>query len=90
MKSKYIPALVMLLAGAIVGIFTIIKKFEVLYSLKILLIALIAFYIMGLIAQKIVISIEKQQLASIAEENEDSEEDDFFDNKDEEDMNRNE
>ena len=60
MRNPYIPAFTMLSAGAIVSIFCIIKKVDVLYSLKLLLAMLIVFYIVGLIAKKILGRIEEE------------------------------
>ena len=59
MQNHYIPAVTMLSAGAIVSIFCIIKKVDVLYSLKLLLVMLVVFYIIGLIAKKIMGRIEE-------------------------------
>lgn len=57
MQRKYIPAFVMLLAGAVTSIVEIITKMDVLKSLKILLAVLIIFYIIGCIAKAIVIKV---------------------------------
>lgn len=54
MKLEFIPKFVMLLAGAIVSVITIVKDMDVTYSLEILLATLIIFYIIGLIAKKII------------------------------------
>lgn len=67
MKQRYIPAFIMLLAGAITCAICMIKKYEVLYSLKLLLGALVIFYIIGRIVQKIA---EKQLVVVIKEEKE--------------------
>lgn len=60
MQNHYIPAVTMLSAGAIVSIFCIIKKVDVLYSLKLLLVMLLIFYIVGLIAKKIIGRVEEE------------------------------
>ena len=60
MQNHYIPAATMLSAGAIVSIFCIIKKVDVLYSLKLLLVMLLIFYIVGLIAKKILGRVEEE------------------------------
>lgn len=60
MKVRYIPATVTLTAGAITSIACIIKKYEVLYSLELLLVVLIIFTIIGLTAQKIVLGVIKE------------------------------
>lgn len=54
MKLEFVPKFVMLLAGAIVSVITIVKDMDVTYSLGILLATLIIFYIIGLIAKKII------------------------------------
>lgn len=55
MRIRYIPAFVTLTAGAITCIISIINQFNVIYSLKVLLIVLLAFYILGQIAQKVIV-----------------------------------
>lgn len=52
MKLEFIPKFIMLLAGAIVSIITIVKDMDVTYSLALLLATLVIFYIVGLIAKK--------------------------------------
>lgn len=54
MKIEFIPKFIMLLAGAVVCIITIVKDMDTTYSLELLLGTLIVFYIIGLIAQKII------------------------------------
>lgn len=54
MKLEFIPKFVTLLAGAIVCIITIVKDMDVTYSLELLLGTLIIFYIIGIIAKKII------------------------------------
>lgn len=60
MQSRYIPAVTMLSAGAVVSIFCIVKKVDVLYSLKLLLAMLILFYLIGLIAKRIIGKIQEE------------------------------
>ena len=57
MSEKYLPAFVMLVAGAITCIFDIYHKTELLPSLKRLFIVLIIFYIIGLIARSIIVKV---------------------------------
>lgn len=57
MKRKYIPAFVMLLAGAVVSIAEIVMQMDVLKSLEILLVVLVVFYILGCIAKAIVVKV---------------------------------
>ncbi len=54
MKIDFIPKLVMLLAGAIICIITIVNDMDTTYSLELLLGTLIIFYIIGLIAKKLI------------------------------------
>lgn len=54
MWTHYLPALIMLIAGAITSIIDIINKVELVTSLKRLLVVLIIFYILGLITRAIV------------------------------------
>ncbi|MDK2808342.1 MAG: hypothetical protein PWP24_1077 [Clostridiales bacterium] len=57
MQLKYIPALSMLTAGAVICIVSIANKMDKLLSLEILLGVLIAFYIIGLIAKAIITKV---------------------------------
>lgn len=54
MQVKYLPAGIMLTAGATTILINIINKIELVLSLKRLLIILIIFYIIGLIARAII------------------------------------
>ncbi|NLZ82636.1 MAG: hypothetical protein GX915_03115 [Clostridiales bacterium] len=54
MWTYYLPALVMLIAGAITSIINIIRKVELVTSLKGLLVVLIVFYILGLVTRSVV------------------------------------
>lgn len=54
MRNRYIPAFIMLIAGAITCFFDIYNKADLLTSLKRLFLVLIIFYIIGLIARSIV------------------------------------
>lgn len=54
MRNRYIPAFIMLIAGAITCFFDIYHKTELLSSLKRLFWVLIIFYIIGLIARAII------------------------------------
>lgn len=58
MKTEFIPKVITLLAGAVVCITSIIRHMDVTYSLEILLATLIIFYILGVIAQKIIEKVE--------------------------------
>ena len=60
MQNRYIPAFTMLSAGAVVSIFCIVKKMDVLYSLKLLLAMLIVFYLIGLVAKKVIGKVQEE------------------------------
>lgn len=51
MKYRYLPAAIMLLAGAITSIMSIVNGYEVLYSLKLLLAVLLIFWFIGGLAR---------------------------------------
>lgn len=55
MRERYIPALVMLLAGAITSVLNIVNKVNALVSLKRLLIVLVIFYFVGIIIKAIIV-----------------------------------
>lgn len=59
MKAEFIPKVITLLAGAVVCIVSIVKQMDVTYSLEVLLATLIIFYIIGVIAQKIILKVEQ-------------------------------
>lgn len=54
MKYRFIPAFVMLLAGLVCCIMSIIQRWNVTYSLIALILVLIVFYLIGQIAAQIV------------------------------------
>lgn len=71
MLLKFLPQLVMLTAGAVTCIITMVKRFEILASLEVLLGVLVGFYIVGLIAQKIIMkTIEEPEQQNTEEERE--------------------
>jgi uncharacterized membrane protein YqjE len=53
-KTEFIPKFIMLLAGAIVCIISIVKHMDTTYSLEILLAVLIIFYLIGCLARWII------------------------------------
>ena len=84
MKTEFIPKVVTLFAGAVVCIVSIIKNVDTTRALEILLATLIAFYIVGIIARKIierviesnsVIKKEAEELVNVDKNNNDSEAD---------------
>jgi hypothetical protein len=54
MKERYIPAFVMLLAGAVTSMINIINKVELVSGLKRLLLVVIIFYFVGLVVKAII------------------------------------
>lgn len=54
MRTRYIPSIIMLLAGSITCAFCLIKSYSVVSTLEILLGVLIIFYIIGLIARNLI------------------------------------
>lgn len=62
MKSEYIPKVITLLAGAVACIVLIIRDTDVTYSLEILLATLVIFYVVGILAQFIILRVEKSNL----------------------------
>lgn len=59
MKSEYIPKVITLLAGAVVSIVLIIRDTNVTYGLEILLATLVIFYLFGILAQQVILRVEK-------------------------------
>ena len=70
MKYRFIPAFVMLLAGLVCCIMSIVQKWDVTYSLIVLIIVLILFYIIGQIAAQVVGKVEAQHEAMVRAEEE--------------------
>ena len=69
MKTKQIPLIVMLLAGAVASITTKLMNYELETSLWILLFVLIVFYIAGCLLKRTIDSFENEN-AKLAEESE--------------------
>lgn len=55
MRSRYIPAFVMLLAALVTIIISFVLKFDKSYTIKLLFVVLIIFYVIGTIAKKIIV-----------------------------------
>ena len=60
MKYKNIPAIIMLSAGAIASFICIFNKFSLLNMLKVILVVLLVFYILGLIVNKVLSKINNE------------------------------
>lgn len=54
MKLEFIPKVIMLLAGAVVAVVAVIRDLDTTWALELLLGTLIVFYLIGLIAKKII------------------------------------
>jgi len=70
-EGRNIPLVIMLSAGSIISIACIVYKFDLLYTLILVLSSLIAFYIIGLIVKKIIVSINRdaeERAALLAQE----------------------
>ena len=63
MKYRYIPAFVMLLAGLVCCILSVVQGWPVMTSLITLVIVLFLFYIIGQIAAQIVGKVQAEHLA---------------------------
>lgn len=77
MKTRRLPAIIMLIAGLITCIITIIKKFEVIDALTTLLMVLLSFYVIGVfvrIAVDKIININNKEETAM-DSSEDSEAD---------------
>ena len=57
MNIKYVPSLIMLVAGVITCIMAIIRKWDVTYSLGLLLGVLVIFFLIGTISRKLIVII---------------------------------
>lgn len=69
MKNRYIPAGVMLTAGLICSLNSILNQWDVIYSLIALLIVLLVFYCLGAIAEYIIRQVQEKNLQDrLAEE----------------------
>lgn len=84
MKEKMIPLVTMLTAGAVTCLVCILKKYETLYSLKLLLAVLIVFYVIGRIAKKLLDRVTAQPAAEDEDEEGDGQEEDAEEEEQEE------
>lgn len=65
MQSKYIPAVVTLVAGLITSVICLLQKKDQLESLQILLAVLLVFYIIGVIAKVLIVRTLREDKASV-------------------------
>lgn len=68
MKQRYIPALVMLVAGLICCVLSIVQGWPVKYSLVALIVVLVLFYVIGQISAQIVGRVQAEHLAMMEAE----------------------
>lgn len=68
MKYRYIPAFVMLLAGLVCCILSVVQQWPVMTSLIALVIVLLVFYIIGQIAAQIVGKVQAEHQAMVEAE----------------------
>lgn len=75
MKTEFIPKIIMLLAGAVVCMISIVKQMDTTYSLEILLASLIIFYLIGCIARRIIekVMVSNRFMKEKTENSEDAE-----------------
>lgn len=79
MNTRYVPAIITLIASLITCIICIVRQYKIVYSLELLLGTILIFYIIGLISKKIIQrTIEKDGIlteeAVIEDETEETEE----------------
>ncbi|HWT76162.1 MAG TPA: hypothetical protein VN258_15780 [Mobilitalea sp.] len=74
MRTKYIPASIMLFAGAVTSILNIFNKVPVVTGLQRLLLVLVIFYILGLIAKAIISKVTQPKPKTDGEGKEEEEE----------------
>lgn len=65
MQSKYIPAVVTLVAGLITSVICLLQKKDQLESLMTLLAVLLIFYIIGIIAKVLIVRTLKEDKPSV-------------------------
>lgn len=70
MNRKYLPLILMLVAGAITSIITFIMKYPLVWKLAALLIVFIIFYILGSAIKWILDSFERQNAKAALDEGE--------------------
>lgn len=73
MKTKQIPAVIMLIAGLVTSIAAILSHMETVQFLKILVVVLVVFYILGCIAKVILDKNFREEVEEATEEAEEEE-----------------
>lgn len=77
MRDRYIPAIITLIAGAVVSVGNIMNKVELDTGLKRLLIVLLIFYVVGLVARAIIMKTIND-VSNKKQENETQEQEEQF------------
>lgn len=75
MQIKYLPALVTLVAAAVVCIFGMVNSYDVTFLMKAEIITIIVFYIIGKVAGKIINNV-LLDVPEVKEENEENQQED--------------
>lgn len=70
MKTKQIPAVIMLIAGLVTSIAAILSRMETVQFLKILIVVLIVFYVLGCIVKVILDRNFKEEVEEAGSETE--------------------
>ncbi len=70
MKTKQIPAIIMLIAGLVTSIAAILSHMETLQFLKILIVVLIVFYVLGCVVKVILDRNFKEEVEEAGSETE--------------------
>lgn len=68
MKIRFIPAGVTLIAGAITCLICLMRNYDVMYSLEMLLLVLIIFSLIGMKAQQVILNVMREQKMQEEEE----------------------
>ncbi|HKM35847.1 MAG TPA: hypothetical protein VJY54_14055 [Lachnospiraceae bacterium] len=70
MKRKYLPLIIMLMAGAVTSMITFIMKYSIVKKLMSLLVVLVIFYILGSVLKCALDTFEKQNVKAALDEGE--------------------
>ena len=68
MKYRYIPAMVMLLAGLVCCILSVVQQWPIMTSLMALVIVLVVFYMIGQIAAQVIGKVQAEHQAMVEAE----------------------
>lgn len=73
MNKRLIPAVIMLIAGAVVSFINIINKVDVTKGLVRLLLIMVGFYLIGLIVRFIIVKVTSNNVTQTEEEEDEGE-----------------